>query len=348
MYNRNRVKIIEKWMMNSMQKHQSIFILDPFTLDLIYSPDQQEAIHRMVEVSGPTQTAGWIFENLELMQKIEIIFSGWGAPIFSKELLEAAPNLKIVFYGAGSIRGIVTDDFWNRGIRITSAWGANAVPVVEYTLAQIILCLKKAFIHARQVRESKAWERIDVAGAYNATVGIISLGMIGRQLVEKLRTYDLRIIAYDPFVDESLGLQMGVQMVTLDELFRLSDVVSLHTPWLPETEGLIQAKHFNSMKPGAAFINTARGAVVNEPEMIQVLEERKDLFAVLDVTHPEPPETNSKLFELPNIFLTPHIAGSMNRECWRMGQVIVEELTRYLEEKPLLFEINQERAKYLA
>lgn len=82
--------------------------------------------------------------------------------------------------------------------------------------------------------------------------------------------------------------------------------------------------------------------------MIEVLEERSDLFAVLDVTHPEPPEENSKLFRLPNMFLTPHIAGSMGRECWRMGQAMVDEMQRYLEDKPLLYEISRERAKYLA
>jgi phosphoglycerate dehydrogenase-like enzyme len=111
---------------------------------------------------------------------------------------------------------------------------------------------------------------------------------------------------------------------------------------------MIQARHFELMKPGAAFINTARGAIVVESDMIQVLEARPDLFAVLDVTYPEPPEAGSKLYTLPNVFMTPHIAGSMGRECWRMGQTIIDELERYLQNKPLLYEINQERAKYLA
>jgi len=331
-----------------MPKRQGIFILSADSLNLIYSPDHQAVIRRIVEVTEPPQTAESIFNHLEQLEYTEMIFSGWGAPVFSDELLEAAPLLRMVFYGAGSIRGIVTDEFWKRGIRITSAWGANAVPVVEYTLAQIILCLKKAHTHARQVKEQRSWERFEVAGAYQSTIGIVSLGMIGRLLVEKLKTFDLRILAYDPFYNALEAHQMGVEMVSLEELFTLSDVVSLHTPWLPETEGMIQAKHFQLMKPGAAFINTARGAVVAESEMIRVLVERPDLFAVIDVTHPEPPEPYSKLFDLPNVYLTPHIAGSMDRECWRMGQVMVDELSRYLEGKPLSFEISYERAKNLA
>jgi phosphoglycerate dehydrogenase-like enzyme len=333
---------------NTVQKHRGIFILDPGYLGLIYSQNHQALIRRMVEIYDPPQSAMSILRNLDQLKDIEMVFSGWGAPVFSEELLEAAPLLKIVFYGAGSIRGIVTDGFWQRKIRIVSAWGANAVPVVEYTLAQIILCLKKAYFHARITKENRTWQRIEVSGAYQSTIGIISLGMIGRMLVEKLRTYDLHILAHDPFVNPSDARQLGVELVSLENLFKLSDVVSLHTPWLPETEGMIQGKHFRLMKPGAAFINTARGAVVVEPELVEVLSERPDLFAVLDVTHPEPPEADSKLFDLTNVFLTPHIAGSMDRECWRMGQVVIDELSRYLEGKPLMYEITQERAKYLA
>jgi phosphoglycerate dehydrogenase-like enzyme len=331
-----------------MQKPRGIFILDPSYLDLIYSPDHQTSIRRIVDITDPPQSGSSILWNMDQLKDIEMIFSGWGAPVFTEEILDAAPSLKIVFYGAGSVRGIVTDEFWLRGIRIVSAWGANAVPVVEYTLAQIILCLKKAYVHARITKENKTWQRLVVEGAYQSTVGIISLGMIGRMLVEKLRTYDLHILAHDPFVNPSDADQLGVELVTLDELFMRSDVVSLHTPWLPETEGMIRGKHFLLMKPGAAFINTARGAVVEETEMVDVLLGREDLFAVLDVTHPEPPESDSKLFDLPNVFLTPHIAGSMDRECWRMGQVIVDELGRYLEGKQMVYEITQEKAKNLA
>lgn len=331
-----------------MAKPRGIYLLDLENLDLIYSPAQQNKIHQLVEIQQPPQTAASIFNNLDKLRCIEVIFSGWGAPEFTDELLEAAPELKIVFYGAGSIRGIITEAFWQKGIRITSAWGANAVPVVEYTLAQIILCLKKAYTHAIGVREGRSWTRLEVPGAYQSTVGIISLGMIGRMLVEKLKSYDINVLAYDPFVPEPEAKRLGVEMTSLDDLFRRADVVSLHTPWLPETEGMIQGRHFGLMKPGAAFINTARGAIVVESEMIEVLESRPDLFAVLDVTFPEPPEAGSKLYTLPNIFLTPHIAGSMGRECWRMGQTMVDELARYLQEKPLLFEISQERSKYLA
>jgi phosphoglycerate dehydrogenase-like enzyme len=122
----------------------------------------------------------------------------------------------------------------------------------------------------------------------------------------------------------------------------------MHTPWLKETEGMITGEHFAAMKPNATFINTARGAVVREGEMIEMLRERTDLFAVLDVTYPEPPEPGSPLYTLPNVVLTPHIAGSLSGECRRMGGYVVEELKRYLCGEPQLWPISREQAATLA
>jgi phosphoglycerate dehydrogenase-like enzyme len=172
--------------------------------------------------------------------------------------------------------------------------------------------------------------------------------MIGRAMCQLLKHFDMHVLAYDPFFPAAQAASLGIEMVALDEIFRRSDVVSLHTPWLKETEGMIAGRHFDLMKPGAAFINTSRGAVVNEPEMIAVLQRRPDLFAVLDVTWPEPPVPGSPLYTLDNVVLTPHIAGSMNGECRRMGRYMVEEARRYLNGEPLLYGIDRKRAATLA
>jgi phosphoglycerate dehydrogenase-like enzyme len=139
-----------------------------------------------------------------------------------------------------------------------------------------------------------------------------------------------------------------VELCSLEDIFRRSDVVSLHTPWLKETEGMVTGAHFELMKSGAVFINTARGAVVRENEMTEVLSRRPDLTAVLDVTNPEPPEKESLLYTLPNVVLTPHIAGSMDGECRRMGSYMLEELKRYLNGEPLLWTVTNEKFKLMA
>lgn len=122
-------------------------------------------------------------------------------------------------------------------------------------------------------------------------------------------------------------------------------MITCHTPWLPETEGLLNGQLFRQMKPGANFINTARGAVVNEPELIEVLRERPDLFAVLDVTWPEPPIAGSPFYSLPNVILTPHVAGTMNDECRRMGRMMVDELERWLAGQPLRHQVGRQYAR---
>ena len=135
---------------------------------------------------------------------------------------------------------------------------------------------------------------------------------------------------------------MNVELVSLEELFRRADVVSVHTPWLPETEGLIRGAHIASMKQGATFINTARGAVVRERELLEVLAARPDLQAVLDVAIEEPPAADSQMYTLPNVLLTPHIAGSTGAECRRMGRYMAEELVRYAAGEPLRWPVRPE------
>lgn len=328
---------------------KAIYILGEGILERVYGPDEQRDIAALVSVTEPAQTAVSIKQNLSLLRDVEIILSSWGCPVMDRVFLEAAPSLKVVFYGAGSVRGFVTPEFWERGIVLSCAWAANAVPVTEYTLSQILFCLKHGWQDALATKQQGRLVRKEpVPGAYGSTVGIISLGMIGRRVCELLRGFDVKVLAYDPYATADVARRLNVTLCSLDEVFARSDVVSLHTPWLKETENMITGRHFSMMKPGASFINTARGAVVNEPEMITVLTQRPDIFAVLDVTHPEPPVPGSPLFSLPNVVLTPHIAGSMDSECRRMGRFMVDELKRYLNGEPLQWQITRERAETLA
>lgn len=326
---------------------QGIYALEPKNHPVIYGEAEQADIARLVSVDP--RPYGREDLGAAPLERTEMVFSGWGAPCFDGALLSRMPALRMVFYGAGSVRGVVTPAFWDRGLRITSAYGANAVPVAEYALSQILFCLKQGWRLAREVREARRFvPRENVPGAYGSTVGLVSLGMVGRKVAGLLRPFDLKVIAYDPFVKPADAAALGVELRSLEDVFRRADVVSLHTPWLPQTEGLIRGEHFRSMKPYASFLNTSRGAVVREPEMAAVLAERPDLQAVLDVTWPEPPAQDSPLYVLPNVVLTPHVAGSTGRECRRMGRTMVEELERWLAGKPLLWEITREKADLLA
>jgi phosphoglycerate dehydrogenase-like enzyme len=331
----------------SMERLRALYALAPESRAMIYGPDEERDIAALVDVLALPQTHLLAPENDQSLAQTEVLISGWGAPLLDKAFLDAAPKLRAVFYGAGATGHILTPAVWERGIRITSAASANAVPVAEYTLATILFSLKHGWRLSRETRQQRSYSsRDNVPGCYGSTVGLISLGVIAQLVIRMLKPFDLQILVYDPFVTDSQAKHLGVEKVLLDDLFRRSDVVSLHTPHLPETTGLITGAHLASMKPGGTFINTARGAVVREQQMIEVLSQRPDLQAVLDVTENEPTAPGSLLYDLPNVVLTPHIAGSVGNECRRMGRFMVDELKRYLAGEPLQGEVTRQTSRH--
>ena len=288
-------------------------------------------------------------DNLGVLEKTEVICSGWGAPRMDAEFLSHAPKLRTILYAGGSVRYFITDAVWRRGIRVSTAQAINAIPVAEYTVSALLLGLKRFWHYARVTRETRDFpsER-PMPGAFGSVVGLVSYGMIARLARARLRSLEIEVIVHDPFLSDEEARREGVRKVGLDDLFATADAVSVHTPHLRETVGLIQGRHLESMRPGALFLNTARGEVVDEVAMCAVLQRRPDLTAVLDVTAPEPPAPGSPLYTLPNVVLTPHIAGSVGRECLRMGQAMVEEYERLSAGQPLRWEITADRAGLIA
>lgn len=322
-------------------------MLDASALELAYGPDERAAIARRVDLVAPPQTHGSVLARPELLREVDAIFSGWGAPVLDQAFLAACPNLGAVFYAAGAVGSWMTDAAWARGVAVSSAIDANAIPVAEYTLATILFSLKHGWRLARETRRQRTFVgRNGAPGCYDSTVGLVSLGATARALCRLLRPFQVKVIAYDPYATDEEAVELGVELTSLEDVFRRGDVVSLHTPLLDETEGMITGAHLASMKRDATFINTARGELVREREMIEVLRTRTDLEAVLDVTAEEPPAPQSPLYTMPNVMLTPHIAGSVGRECRRMGRWMVEELDRYLKGEALRWRVTPEMAAY--
>ncbi len=328
---------------------RGLYLLNPDAYDVIYGPDERAEIAHLVEITAPVQTAQSVRTNPSILADVDVILSGWGMAVLDETLLAAAPKLKAVFYGAGSIRSFVTDTMWERGIVVTTAAHANAVPVAEFTVAAIVMSLKQVWRLQREVREQRRFvPRNPVNGVYGSAVGLIGLGMIGRMVAERLRSYAVQVLAYDPYFAVNDAAVLGAELCALDDLFARCDVVSLHAPWLPQTEGMVTGAHLAAMRENATFINTARGALVHEAEMIAVLQQRPDLCAVLDVTYPEPPTPDSLLYVLPNVVLTPHIAGSVGAECRRMGRAMVDELARFVRGAPLHWSVTRTQAATMA
>ncbi len=329
-------------------KTPALFLLDDVHWPHVYGPEERKRLEAFIPRPFRFHTRQTILKKPGDLAEAEVIFSSWGMPPCDEAFLAMAPNLKAVFHGAGSVRSFVTDALWRRGIVVSSANSSLSVTVAEFALAQILLSLKSMWRHAAEMHAARKIVYCSLPGIYDSVVGIVSVGAVARHLIGLLRHFKLRVVAYDPFLTEEKAGELNVEKVSLEELFEISDVVSLHTPWLPETEGMIRAHHFTRMKPGATFINTARGAVVNEPEMIEVLARRPDLYALLDVTHPEPPLPDSPLYDLSNVTLTPHIAGALKSECRRLGTMAVDEFERYLKGEPLHGAVREEMMATIA
>ena len=317
------------------------------TFSAVYGPDEQAKLAKLLDIKSEPWGQQAIHNNLPLLADVEVIIASWGVPVMDKAFLDAAPNLRAVFYGAGSVRSFTTPAFWKRNISLSSAYAVNAVPVSEYTLGVILLSLKRFWASAHSVKnETNAWGNHlrQIPGAYHSTVGLVSCGMIARRVIQLLKAFDVQCLVYDPFLSEADAARLGVKRCSLADVFRLSDVVSVHTPLLPETREFITGQLISSMKKDATFINTAKGGLVRESEMTDVLHERSDLSAVLDVCESEPPAAGSRLLQLPNVILTPHISGSQGKECQRLGHCMTDELTRYLAGEPLQWLITEEFA----
>ncbi len=323
-----------------------LFLGLPVYLARVFPPALRDEISGVATVLG--ETAAEHVATFDGLDRTEIILSTWGMPVLDAGLLDRMPSLRAVFYAAGSVKSFATPEVFRRGIIISSAAGANAIPVAEFSAATILLALKRVFPQMRAIRERHAFRRMPMPGAYKTRVGLVSLGVIGQLTARKLRSFDVEVLACDPFATKEAAADLGVRLVGLPEIFSRCDVVSIHTPHLPETEGMIGADLIASMKEGATLLNTSRGAVIDEPALCRILESRPDLTAILDVTHPEPPAPDSPLLRLPNVFLTPHIAGSMDGEIERMGRWMLDEFARYLEGRPLHHRVTQEMLRTMA
>jgi phosphoglycerate dehydrogenase-like enzyme len=266
----------------------------------------------------------------DALARADVLITGWGCPRLDADVLSAAPRLRTVLHAAGSVRSLVGDAVWERGITVSSAVTGNALPVAEYTLAMIMLCGKDAFEHRERFRATHAYPppaETAAMGNVGRRVGVIGASRVGRRLLELLRPFDFTVLLHDPYVSPAEAAALGAELLSLDDLLRHSDIVSLHAPDIPDTYRMLDRARLGLIRDGGVLINTSRGALVDPDALTDELVSGR-LRAVLDVTEPEPLPAESPLYRLPNVFLTPHIAGSLGNELERLGRIVVEELER--------------------
>lgn len=276
-------------------------------------------------------------ENVDsgILDDVEVIFSTWGMIPFTDVQLDRMKKLKVIFYAAGATEYFSLKPL-QHGVLVSSAWQANGLPVAEYTVAQILLGLKNYFVLTRAFRCVDGYNHAGTGrGAYGACIGLIGDGVVSTHVQRLLKNFSLEtmVIPTDP-AKWTKG--------NIEKMFCTCQVVSNHLPDRDDMVGILNGALFELLPEKGIFINTGRGRQVNEPELAEVLARRTDLSALLDVTFPEPPAPESPLYSLPNVFLSPHLAGSVNDECHRMADYMLDECRRYLNDEQLQHEVKKE------
>lgn len=323
-----------------------VLAMAPVLTPDLFSPALRARLDELGSVLDPEPLTRFDDERAaELLPQAEVLLTGWGCPRIDVAVLDRAPRLRAILHAAGTVKGHVDEAAWERGIRVCSAAAANAVPVAEYTVAAILLAGKRAFRLQRSYRELRGfrlWSReVPPIGNLGRSVGIVGASRIGRLVLERLQPFDFRLLVTDPLLDAEGARALGAEWLPLDELLQRADIVSLHAPLLPTTRGMIDRRRLALLRDGAVLINTARGGLVDGDALAETLVAGR-IDAVIDTTEPEILPADSPLYELPNVFLTPHIAGAMGVETQRLAALTLEELERFAHDAPLHHEVHRE------
>lgn len=289
---------------------------------------------------------------LEYSRNANIIITSWGTPCIDADVLAQSGGLEMIAHAGGSVKPVACEAVWERNIRVTSAAAAIGYGVAEYCLGLMLTACKRAFWLARSTRESKWHETITDFGGwfelYQQEVGVIGAGHVGRHLIRLLGNFECDVLVYDPYLSDKEASGLGARKVeTLEEMFSRARAISLNAPTTESTKGMLRGEHFALLKPGSLFINTARAVLIREEEFVRELE-KGHFVACMDVTEVEPPPAEHPFRHLPNVVLTPHIAGAVAENQLRMGTFVTNEIENFCLGKPAIYGVSHEDLKRLA
>lgn len=331
-------------------KHRNYHAEDFFQ---VYSDYVLEQLQRMTALESAPVYLEQFDEKRELLKKADIVFSGWGMPELSCEQIKTyLPNVKAVFYAGGDVRAFGTP-FFQIGARMYATGHTNAIPASEYALAQVLLATK-GIQRASQMYRSPlgyAQARQQVAsrpGNYQASIGILGVGRVGSRLAQLLKGFDLNVYGCDPYLSPQKAKELGITLLEKEELFSSCDVITCHLPEWGSLRKTVGYAEFSAMQPHATFINVAQELPVDQEALIRAFSEVPTKTAILDTTNPMPLPEEHPLMHMPNVILTPHIAGSFGGELERMGLEVVRACEAFIENRPSEHEVDRESLRHLS
>ncbi len=286
----------------------------------------------------------------------DVLLGGWGTPPLTAKVFDKAPKLKLYCHLAGSVKHILSPEVVEgclipRGLPTFSANEALAYNVAESTIGMMMMLSHYWVPFVNDFRATGRWRNPDIPWnaqfLQGATVGIIGASKVGRHVVKLLSGWDLKLLCYDPYLDAKEAKKLGVRKAGLETLFRTADFISLHTPNIPETDRMVNARLLKLMKDGATFINTARGNAVDHEALLAEARTGRILVG-LDVTDPEPLPQDSPFRELDNVFILPHVSGAGFYGYFKIGEMGLRAIRDCLAGKRIKGAVPYERYAQLA
>ena len=288
-------------------------------------------------------------EMKEMLTKVDIVITGWGFASCIDGPLHGNTNLKMIAHTAGSVGDLVDQEAYDLGIKVVSGNRLFAESVAEGTIAYIMSALRRIPTEIQGMKNGHFHHPTVEAeggtrGILDREIGLVGFGMITKDVITLLKPFRCKFKIYSqyPIDPEYLAANNATQVADLHEIFSTCSVVSLHSALNDKTRGMIKREHFECMQKNAVFINTARGGVIVQSDLEEVLQERPDLYAVLDVFTPEPPAPDCVLRKLDNAYLLPHRGGPTRDRRPYIGRAVVEDIVRFSKGEPLKLEITRE------
>ena len=303
------------------------------TRDTFMPPHIQKRLESMGNVRYNNYNKRLTEESLaENLGDVDICVTGWGCPQFTDAVLNKANRLKLIAHVGGSVANHIGKEVFDRNIRVITGNDIFALCVAEGTVAYIMLGLRRLALYADRVQKG-LWANDDYdwynESLINQPVGLVGFGAIARYLVPMLRPYNCEIMAYDPFVEDAVFEEYGVKKATLKEIALNNKVVSIHASKTDGSRHIIDGEFLNNMRDGALLINTARGSVVDESALATEVTTGR-IHAVLDVFEIEPLPMDSRLRNLPNVTLIPHMGGPTIDKREYVAKCVLDDIERFI------------------
>ena len=323
-------------------------LMDPGTRKMVLNEKtirRMETIGTVIINEGDTEP-----EHVkELLKGATVAVTSWGNKPIDAGLLAVCPDLKLLVHAAGSVKPVVSDALWDKGVRVSSSAPMLSMGVSETALG-FTIAASKNFFRLNDSLHNGGWAegKEDIRELFDLIVGVVGGGWAGRHYIELLKPFQVEILLYDPFISSEKAEAMGAKKAEFDEVLERSDILSIHAPSIPETFHMFNRETLAKMKKDAVLINTARGSIIDEQALYEHMKAGNLKYACLDVFDSEPPAADHPLRTLPNVIMTPHLAGLANNGLKKVGQHACEEIERFLRGEKMIAEVTKDMLARMA